>query len=44
MGLHKLTAGDGYTYMTRQVAMHDAMSKFPSAAQLASWAGWRRAV
>ena len=24
MGLHKLTAGDGYTYLTRQVAAHDA--------------------
>ena len=24
MGLHKLTAGDGYTYLTRQVAVHDA--------------------
>ena len=23
MGLHKLTAGDGYTYLTRQVAAHD---------------------
>jgi len=24
MGLHKLTAGDGYTYLTRQVAAHDS--------------------
>jgi DNA primase catalytic core len=24
MSLHKLTAGDGYTYLTRQVAAHDA--------------------
>ena len=24
MGLHKLTAGDGYTYLTQQVAVHDA--------------------
>src|SRR3712207_3529986 len=24
MTLHKLTAGDGYTYLTRQVAAHDA--------------------
>jgi len=24
MGVHKLTAGDGYTYLTRQVAVHDA--------------------
>ena len=24
MGLHKLTAGDGYTYLTRQVAAQDA--------------------
>jgi DNA primase catalytic core len=23
MGVHKLTAGDGYTYLTRQVAVHD---------------------
>src|SRR4051794_24334328 len=23
MGLHKLTPGDGYTYLTRQVAAHD---------------------
>ena len=23
MSLHKLTAGDGYTYLTRQVAVHD---------------------
>jgi hypothetical protein len=23
MSLHKLTAGDGYTYLTRQVAAHD---------------------
>ena len=27
MGLHKLTAGDGYTYLTRQVAAHDATEK-----------------
>jgi TrwC relaxase len=24
MGLHKLSVGDGYTYLTRQVAAHDA--------------------
>ena len=23
MGLHKLSVGDGYTYLTRQVAAHD---------------------
>ncbi|WP_170169764.1 MobF family relaxase [Nocardioides aurantiacus] len=27
MGLHKLTAGDGYAYLTRQVAAHDATEK-----------------
>jgi hypothetical protein len=27
MGLHKLTAGDGYTYLTRQVAAHDASER-----------------
>jgi hypothetical protein len=27
MGLHKLTAGDGYTYLTRQVAAHDTTEK-----------------
>ncbi len=27
MGLHKLTAGDGYTYLTRQVAAHDATDR-----------------
>ena len=27
MGLHKLTAGDGYTYLTRQVAVHDATER-----------------
>lgn len=27
MGLHKLTAGDGYTYLTRQVAAHDSTEK-----------------
>ncbi|MEO6712999.1 MAG: MobF family relaxase, partial [Mycobacteriales bacterium] len=27
MGLHKLTAGDGYTYLTRQVAAYDATDK-----------------
>ena len=27
MGLHKLTAGDGYTYLTRQVAVHDSTEK-----------------
>ena len=27
MGLHKLTAGDGYSYLTRQVAVHDATDK-----------------
>lgn len=27
MSLHKLTAGDGYTYLTRQVAAHDATSR-----------------
>ncbi|WP_447645223.1 MobF family relaxase [Nocardioides zeae] len=27
MGLHKLTAGDGYTYLTRQVAAHDATER-----------------
>lgn len=29
--LHKLTAGDGYTYLTRQVAAHDATSRGRSA-------------
>lgn len=24
MSVHKLTAGDGYTYLARQVAVHDA--------------------
>src|SRR5918994_2008037 len=27
MTLHKLTAGDGYTYLTRQVAAHDATTR-----------------
>ncbi len=27
MGVHKLTAGDGYTYLTRQVAAHDATNR-----------------
>src|SRR3954470_22955950 len=27
MTLHKLTAGDGYTYLTRQVAAHDATKR-----------------
>jgi len=27
MGLHKLTAGDGYTYLTRQVAVQDATDR-----------------
>jgi hypothetical protein len=27
MSLHKLTAGDGYTYLTRQVAAADATDK-----------------
>ncbi|WP_085870552.1 MULTISPECIES: MobF family relaxase [unclassified Nocardioides] len=27
MGVHKLTAGDGYTYLTRQVAVHDASDR-----------------
>ena len=27
MGLHKLTAGDGYAYLTRQVAVHDSTEK-----------------
>jgi len=27
MSLHKLTAGDGYTYLTRQVAAHDATNR-----------------
>lgn len=27
MGLAKLTAGDGYTYLTRQVAAHDSTEK-----------------
>lgn len=27
MSLHKLTAGDGYTYLTRQVAAHDATDR-----------------
>ena len=29
MTLHKLTAGDGYTYLTRQVAAHDATTRGP---------------
>src|SRR3954468_5815794 len=29
MTLHKLTAGDGYTYLTRQVAAHDATDRGP---------------
>ncbi len=29
MGLHKLTAGDGYTYLTRQVAAHDRAERGP---------------
>ncbi|WP_183097808.1 MobF family relaxase, partial [Nocardioides pelophilus] len=27
MGVHKLTSGDGYTYLTRQVAVHDATDR-----------------
>jgi len=27
MTLHKLTAGDGYTYLTQQVAVHDATER-----------------
>jgi len=27
MSLHKLTAGDGYTYLTRQVAVHDSTER-----------------
>jgi hypothetical protein len=27
MGLHKLTAGDGYTYLVRQVAALDATER-----------------
>jgi len=27
MSLHKLTAGDGYTYLTRQVAAQDATQR-----------------
>ena len=27
MGVHKLTAGGGYTYLTRQVAVHDATDR-----------------
>ncbi len=27
MGVHKLTAGDGYTYLTRQVAVHDGTDR-----------------
>jgi len=27
MGVHKLTAGDGYSYLTRQVAVHDSTEK-----------------
>ena len=27
MTVHKLTAGDGYTYLTRQVAAHDATNR-----------------
>ena len=27
MTLHKLTAGDGYTYLTRQVAVHDSTER-----------------
>ena len=29
MGLHKLTAGDGYTYLIRQVAASDATERGP---------------
>jgi len=29
MTLHKLTAGDGYTYLTRQVAANDATTRGP---------------
>src|SRR5919202_4971385 len=29
MTLHKLTAGDGYTYLTRQVAAHDTTERGP---------------
>ncbi len=29
MGLHKLSAGDGYTYLTRQVAAMDATGRGP---------------
>src|SRR5829696_8729292 len=27
MGLHKLSAGDGYTYLTKQVASHDSTER-----------------
>jgi hypothetical protein len=29
IGLHKLTAGSGYTYLTRQVAANDATDRGP---------------
>jgi hypothetical protein len=29
MTLHKLTAGDGYAYLTRQVAAHDSTDLGP---------------
>src|SRR3954449_4107500 len=29
MTVHKLTAGDGYPYLTRQVAAHDAAERGP---------------
>lgn len=35
MGLHKLTAGDGYTYLTRQVAAADSTER--GAASLAEY-------
>ena len=42
MTLHKLHAGDGYTYLTRQVAAGDE-GRSPGETLLASWRGaWRR--
>ena len=48
MGLHKLTAGDGYTYLTRQVAVHDATERghtglgdyYAAEGRVARPAGW----
>jgi hypothetical protein len=34
MGLHKLTAGDGYNYLTRQVAVYDATDRSHTASRL----------